>query len=158
METGGLGVAFGNIGTSFDSRQNRVITKLGKGRFTEGVLTLPVDQVNTQSMLAGAIDIDGDADADADFIYANSNAQVWPVYNLARQLSWSGTPRVGKPVDFELSGPAYFLCFAQMLEPSLCGTSAVGKRRCLSIGQLDESRSATLTFHVPERPTVVGTS
>lgn len=138
---------------------SRLYINDGTGIFTNAVEQMPVNEYPTGAVVLG--DLDGDSDLDAMIGYCAPEV----IYsNLTRHLSWRGVPRVGKPLNLEVRGPAagWYLLVASPQRTYL-PYPPFGILRVLysaaiyqNWGVLDNDGRAIETFQVPPWPNLVG--
>jgi hypothetical protein len=148
---------FGNV---FDDSngQNRLYLNDGNGVFMPPS-QIPADRDETFSVALG--DLDGDGDVD--LVIGNSGYDLI-LMNLTRQLAWRGIPRIGKPLDLDLHGPAdgtYILGISRRetyrpKPPRGVLRIHPGYVLHTTEGTLDSDGHALLTYEIPDDPALVG--
>jgi hypothetical protein len=116
--------------------------------------SLPEDGYSTFDLKGGDLDGDGDMDVVA--------ASRWNLVltNVRHQLAWVGTPRIGKPLTLELTGPptASWVLYASDAGPA--ALDRLGEHRWparyIASGYLDAQGHGYHTIHVPADPSLVG--
>ena len=110
---GDLDAWFGNVSTSVPtpSAQDRLYLNDGAGNFSDATALLPAGEYQTQALAFGDIDADGDVDCvvgtKRDSVSIEEQAQGNRILrNVSRQFAARGLPRIGKPLRFEMHGPA----------------------------------------------------
>lgn len=111
----------------------------------------------------GVADFDGDGDQDVLRAIPGSDNRV--LFNSSRHLAWRGLPRVGKPLDLELHGPAggrYLLlgAHAEGSEEVACGTLQLDRRSIFlrEVGVFDGFGRAVVRIPIADEPELVGTT
>jgi len=141
---------------------NRLYRNDGAGVFSDATATgLPPLEAFAQSLALG--DVDGDVDLD---VLVGTGARDRVYRNLARQLTWRGLPRLGKPATLDLRGPswgAWFLGFStgmgSLAVPPL-GTLLVDPANLYQVfaSLFDSEGEASIAFPVPADPALLGAS
>jgi VCBS repeat protein len=162
-EDGDLDLLIGRYAPPGASTQNRFLRNGGAGAFIDATSELPARLHQTLALALG--DVDGDGDLDA--VFGNfEEASRLPVFNLTRQLAWRGIPRVGKPLTFDIRGPAWGAWF---LVASLgTGNTPLPPLGVIRLdlatlipqvgGLLDAQGQAAVTYQAPAVPALVGQS
>ncbi len=143
------------------SQRNRLCLNDGSGFFSDAAALLPATVDATEELRIG--DVDGDGDADAVTLDAG---QIRVLFNLTRHLSWHSLPRIGRPLNLDLYGPAWgWWVLAGSLGTGNTPLPPLGVVR-LDLGTLilptssffDAQGRAAVTFPVPADPALVGQS
>jgi len=143
-------------------QQSRLYVNDGTGSFSDATTSALPSLVDFDRAVALA-DLDGDGDLDA---FAGVTGRERVYRNLARQLSWRGIPRVGKPVTLDISGPPVgaWLLAASDVTASLplppFGTLRLFPLTTFVVagGALDPQGRTSVSFPVPASPALVGFS
>ncbi len=162
-EDGDLDLLIGRYIPPGPGVQNRFLRNSGAGAFIDATSELPA-RLHPTLALALA-DVDGDGDLDAVFGNFEEPSRL-PVFNLTRQLAWRGIPRVGKPLTFDIHGPAWGAWF---LVASLgTGNTPLPPLGVIRLdlatlipqtgGLLDAQGQAAVTYQAPAVPALVGQS
>ncbi|MFO0981455.1 MAG: VCBS repeat-containing protein [Planctomycetota bacterium] len=132
----------------------RLYLNNGRGWFADLSGRLPEDNYSTFDLKAGDLDGDGDTDVVA--------AARWNLVltNVGHQLAWRGTPRIGKALTIELTGPP---AARWVLYVSAGGSSKPyrlsedgGPELFVDAGRLDAQGHASHTIHIPADPHLLG--
>ncbi|MEM7306252.1 MAG: VCBS repeat-containing protein [Planctomycetota bacterium] len=137
--------------------QDEVYFNDGSGSFALATGVLPEESEGVSD--AVATDIDGDGDVDL-LLSGSTRLHV----NTTRQLAWRGTPRLGKPLQLDVYGPAagvYGLAYsptATVIPLAPFGVLRIDPATLLVFGSgsLDGAGEATAAFTVPATPPLVG--
>jgi VCBS repeat protein len=133
----------------------------GPGAFSDASSGLPVGWSNASDIQAGDLDGDGDQDvALADF------GRIRILSSLARQLVWRALPRVGKPLTFDIHGPAWGAWF--LVAAGGTGNTPLPPLGVIRLdlatlmpqfgGLLDAQGHVAVTYQVPAIPALIGQS
>ncbi|MCI0587429.1 MAG: VCBS repeat-containing protein [Planctomycetes bacterium] len=143
------------------SPQNRLLLNGGSGSFTDGDASLPAVRGSASSIALG--DLDGDGDLDG--LLADSG-EMRIVSNLTRQLTWRELPRTGKPLTFDIHGPAWGAWF--LVASAGTGNTPLPPLGVIRLdlatlmpqfgGLLDAQGHVAVTYQVPAVPALVGQS
>ena len=162
------GVALGDVEGDGDldalfgaSPENRFLLNDGAGVYSDASSQLAGSRGSALDAAFG--DMDGDGDLDA--VLADSG-ELRILSNLTRQLAWRALPRIGKPVTFDLYGPAWGAWF--LVASAGTGNTPIPPLGVIRLdlatlmpqfgGLLDAQGHVAVTYQVPAVPALVGQS
>ncbi len=132
----------------------------GAGVFRDASADLLESVSGNFATAAGDFDADGDVD-----LFVASSAQNSAYLNRLRQLEVRALPRIGRPLDFDLSGPeggswTLFAATAAVRLPTPFGALRLDPATIVAAGAgaLDGNGHGGLGFVVPALPAAVGTT
>jgi len=156
------------IGNGYPTNQNRLYLNDGYGVFTDATSQIQAYEDVTAAVTLG--DLDGDGDLDVflgNLLWGDHvSAKNRLCNNFTRQLCWRGIPRIGKPLDLDLHGPAdgtYILGISRHetyrpKPPKGVLRIHPGYILHTTEGTLDSDGHALLTYNIPDDPALVGKS